>query len=429
MCANRSPVANVVSGLFFPQRERLGLDSRELSPGTISMIVFTGGEVHSSKRATVLLKRLGMGVSCNTVQRVLGDVGDELVELRDNDTLSSEKIESPPQLAVVQCDGGRILTRRPNCGPGVHQQAWKETKNAGLFRMTSEESPEDPHPALPAAFADEVRVAQFAAMAVPEEDAGTTEKAVFLENSRQEGRAPPDGKHRPKVLLRTVLSSMANSAIFGHQMKHEAQQRRFDEASRRAFVGDGLPWNWTIHREHFSDYVAILDFIHVASYLYAAAVTLGETKEARWSSYLRLATDCWQGKSKQVARELHAWLHEQGVVDPTEIDQEHPLRAVVDAWRYLGNNHTRMDYPTYRRQGLPVTSSLMESLVKQINLRVKGTEMFWDRPQGAERILQIRAAILSEDERLDRYLKKRPGCPYVRRSTLHRPTRDLQSAA
>ena len=70
------------------------MDSRELSPGMISMIVFTGGEVHSSKRATVLLKRWGMGVSCNTVQRVLGDVGDELVELRDNDQLSSEKIES-----------------------------------------------------------------------------------------------------------------------------------------------------------------------------------------------------------------------------------------------------------------------------------------------------------------------------------------------
>ena len=378
------------------------------------MIVFTGGEVHSSKRATVLLKRLGMEVSCNTVQRVLGDVGDELVVLRDDDRLSSETIASPPQLAVVQCDGGRILTRRPNQGPGVHQQAWKETKNAGLFRMVSEESSEDPHPDLPAAFADEVRVAQFAEMAQPEEARENAEKPLFPE----EGLVAKDGKHRPRVLVRTVLSSMANSVTFGHQMKHEAQQRRFDEAERRAFVGDGLPWNWSIHREHFSDYVAILDFIHVASYLYAAAVIMEETKEASWSSYLRLATDCWQGRAKQVADELHVWLLEQGVVDPSTIDKEHPLRAVVDARRYLSNNHARMDYPTYRRQGLPVTSSLMESLVKQINLRVKGTEMFWDRPQGAERILQIRAAILSEDDRLARYLKSRPGCPYVRRSTL-----------
>ncbi len=40
--------------------------------------------------------------------------------------------------------------------------------------------------------------------------------------------------------------------------------------------------------------------------------------------------------------------------------------------------------------------------------------MFRDCPPGAERIRQIRAAILSGDERSDRFLKNRPGCPYVR---------------
>jgi len=43
-----------------------------------------------------------------------------------------------------------------------------------------------------------------------------------------------------------------------------------------------------------------------------------------------------------------------------------------------------MDYPRYRRLGLPVTSAPMESLVKQINTRVKGTEIFWDDPDGAD---------------------------------------------
>ena len=59
---------------------------------------------------------------------------------------------------------------------------------------------------------------------------------------------------------------------------------------------------------------------------------------------------------------------------------------------YLTNNRSRMDYSTYRRFGLPAASSPMESLVKQINLRVKGTEMFWDDPAGAEAILLLRAA-------------------------------------
>jgi hypothetical protein len=410
--ASQSATASVVSGLFFPQREQLGLDSRELSPSVVSMIVFTGGEVHSSKRASVLLRRLGLNLSCNSVQRVLRDVGDELVNLRDTRQLGSEIIEAPPQLAVVQCDGGRILTRQPNRGPGVYEQGWKETKNAGLFRMTSEEALVDPHPELPFAFADPVHVAQLAEMSHTDEEAA--ENPPFSDRDR----LPSANKHRPKVLVRTVLSSMADSTAFGRQMKHEAKQRRFDEASRKAFVGDGLPWNWTIHREHFSDYVAILDFIHVASYLYKAATILEPTPKLSWAVYLRLATDCWQGNVKQVVKQLREWLQRNGVVDPATVDKEHPQRAVVDAWRYLKNNQQRMDYPSYRKRGLPVTSSLMESLVKQINLRVKGTEMFWDRPTGAERILQIRAAILSDDDRLERYLKKRPGCCYVRRSTL-----------
>ena len=44
----------------------------------------------------------------------------------------------------------------------------------------------------------------------------------------------------------------------------------------------------------------------------------------------------------------------------------------------------------------------MESLIKQFNRRVKGTEKFW-LEQGVEAVLQVRAAYLSEDDRADRY--------------------------
>jgi hypothetical protein len=76
-----------------------------------------------------------------------------------------------------------------------------------------------------------------------------------------------------------------------------------------------------------------------------------------------------------------------------------------------------MDYPRYHRLGLPVTSAPMESLIKQMNLRVKGTEMFWDDPLGAEAILHLRAAALSDDGRLTDYLSQRPGWPFHRRTT------------
>ena len=49
----------------------------------------------------------------------------------------------------------------------------------------------------------------------------------------------------------------------------------------------------------------------------------------------------------------------------------------------------------------------MESLIKQFNQRVKGTEKFWNKG-GAESVLQIRAAYLSEDDRSDAFHQARP---------------------
>jgi hypothetical protein len=57
----------------------------------------------------------------------------------------------------------------------------------------------------------------------------------------------------------------------------------------------------------------------------------------------------------------------------------------------------------------------MESAVKEMNFRVKGSDMFWNNPAGAEAILQIRAASLSDDDRLARFLSHRPGEGKLRR--------------
>ena len=54
----------------------------------------------------------------------------------------------------------------------------------------------------------------------------------------------------------------------------------------------------------------------------------------------------------------------------------------------------------------------MESLVKEINARVKGTEKFWNDGASGEAILQIRAAALCDDDRLTSFLNSRPGHPF-----------------
>jgi len=89
-----------------------------------------------------------------------------------------------------------------------------------------------------------------------------------------------------------------------------------------------------------------------------------------------------------------------------------PRKVLAETITYLRNNRSRMDYPRYRQEGLPLTSAHMESLVKEIGYRVKGTEKFWNDGQSAESILQIRAAVLCDDDRLEHHLRNRPGNPF-----------------
>lgn len=198
-------------------------------------------------------------------------------------------------------------------------------------------------------------------------------------------------------------------------MAREAKRRRFGEADRKAFVADGLTCNWSIHAEHFENYVPILDFTHAVSYLFTASmVCLGKSEQA-WQMYCHWMRTAWRGEIAAVIDELTAHQDRIGMPpdDASEDDPREQLRRVIG---YLANNRSRMKYEEYRKAGLPTTSAWMESAVKEMNYRIKGTEMFWNNPAGAEAILQIRSASLSDDDRLVRLMTNRPGQTYLRRS-------------
>jgi hypothetical protein len=97
---------------------------------------------------------------------------------------------------------------------------------------------------------------------------------------------------------------------------------------------------------------------------------------------------------------------------PKDCDEKDPRKLLAEAITYFENNASRMDYPRYRKEGLPLTSAYMESFVKEMNYRVKGTEKFWSDGPSGEAILQLRAAKLSDDERLSRHMRSRPGNPF-----------------
>lgn len=398
----------------------LGLDPRESTPGFKRQAVILNAETRSFKRASIVMQQvIGLEVSANTIERICLDVGDDLEAVREDDwktVLTGEA--TVPEVALVEFDGGRIRTRNSGCGPGVHfsGKGWKETKNAIFVSAQSTPTEVDAEPDPPACFLDPDHVAKLTEQAKTKENARADDSLPEEQTAAREHQPrPPRPKHKPQRILRTVLSSMKSSEEFGKQMSREANRRRFSEAKRKAFLGDGLTCNWSIHAAHFRDYTAILDFTHAVTYLFKASIICCGKNDAAWSAYTRWMTTTWRGNVREVIDELQE--HQQRIglppEDAADDDPREQLRCMI---QYLQNNQGRMRYDEYRCQGLPTTTAWMESAVKEMNYRIKGTEMFWNNPAGAEAILQIRAAALSEDNRLVRYLTHRPGSDTLRRS-------------
>lgn len=381
----------------------------------------------------MLSKLAEVSVSVPEILELSGMIGQELCEhlgqqaaAHAEHTLEPQHAE-PPRLAAVSMDGGRIMTRA-EAGRGVHDQAWKETKNACLMTMSSSPSERDPHPELPACFTDRRYVEQL----VREVHSSTSSsekrgkmpaisaETEVLAATPSESSDPalrtrrPGNEWRPKRLMRTCVSSMVSSDDFGPLVAGEAQRRGFYQAARRAFLGDGQAWNWTLHATYFRDFVPIADFVHPLGYVYDAAKVLSPGDP--WPMYLRATTACWQGRVADVLSELRAWQAAHPALPDEKLPDDDPRSIVQGTVTYLANNQPRMDYPAYRREGLPVSTSMIESLIKEINYRVKGTEKFWNRPEGAEQILQIRAAALCDDDRLSQWILHRPGSHFYRRS-------------
>src|SRR5208337_4207542 len=121
-------------------------------------------------------------------------------------------------------------------------------------------------------------------------------------------------------------------------------------------VSDGLPYNWAIQKRHFREFTPILDFAHAVEHLYEAARSVDDDAERRWTDYLRWARECWGGNVLQVLTELREHQRRVGL-PPKDCEKTDPRKVLADALGYFQNNLGRMDYPAYRRQGLPTTAN------------------------------------------------------------------------
>jgi hypothetical protein len=404
-----------------------------LSPAVQEQVTRQGARLHGFEKARDSLRDFGCDLNTKRIERQTERIGGErvaeraaVVEQFQQLTLV-EKCSPPPgvtvpDVAAVSCDGGRLQTVDPS-EKGTH---WHQYLAADLRVLDSQMLAEDPEPALPEIFRDEQRMGRVVA-GISHKIAGTEAPADPEDAARDHARESrvvdallsEPAEHaaqrrsttrrinQPRTIAREVLASRRQSAPkFGLTMAASAWALGLFVAARKAFVGDGQAANWEIWERQFKAYgfVAVLDFIHALTYVYNAALA-GQTPAEGWRIYVRWITLVWHGRVADVLGELERRQQQLGA--PQDSDGEtHPRKIVAKSLTYLTNQQTRMNYPEYRRQGLPITSCHIESTIKQMNYRVKGTEMFWT-DAGAEALLQLSADLLCDSQPLDQFWTRR----------------------
>jgi hypothetical protein len=145
--------------------------------------------------------------------------------------------------------------------------------------------------------------------------------------------------------------------------------------------------------EHFGDCREIVDWYHASEHVWALARALygADTEPTRTWAAARLTE-----------------LHEQGApallrafrqVRPTTPEGRQALRQERG---YFRTNQTRMAYPSFVAQGLPIGSGAVESTARHlVQLRLKRPGARWSAA-GAQAILTLRAHLLSRPTRSTR---------------------------
>lgn len=393
----------------------------------LAKIVYAGVNNPSYQQGSRDLRELAeLTVSAKQMERVTDRIGVERCAERDAEVKAYQALPlvkrkgvpasvEPPEVAVVGVDGGRMQIWE-RCGDQSNSSAetlepeegttgthWREDKIGVVLQMKSQVSESDPCPEIPETFVDPTKILRLAR----ELKAKTAPREDGLRDPPDQEEPAAESTYEwkpPEITHRTLVASRCCWAEFGPKLAQAAWSQGFFGALRRAFVGDGSENNWTLWRNYFSSFVPILDFIHALSYVFAAA-TAGRPFPAGWACYVRWITWMWQGQVESIIAELAVRQTELGAPAQDEAETN-PKHVVARALTYLQNHKDQMRYAEYRRQGLPIMSSYVESAVKQFNFRVKGTEKFWSEA-GAEGVLQLRADDLSENQPLPAFWKRR----------------------
>ena len=167
-----------------------------------------------------------------------------------------------------------------------------------------------------------------------------------------------------------------------------------DEASEIVFSADGGNGIWSridnlISELSLSNAKRILDYTHakqninIVKKIVSDALKLSDKESRKFSTQIRELL--WNGNINGIANFVREKLSGK---------RKAPKAALKKLNDYFGD-HSRFQYKTFRDNGLPTGSGTVESAIRRvINLRIKGTGLFWKR-EHAENIIFLRSLVLT----------------------------------
>jgi len=328
--------------VFFPLDRQLALWEKHWSEEVAKLAVWLGGLV-SFEQAAEILRRVGqIAISESSVWRRVKRWGEEIKALEDAERVLANALprtgSSPTQRTEAQGRKGVAID-----GSMIHirGEGWKECKLGCVFDV-------EVHPTR------EVETNDF------------VERAHAVHTS--------------------YTAYLGGPEPFGQLLWAEAKRRGWEQTLETQALGDAAAWIWGLVQDHFYDSQPLVDWYHGTEHLAAVAHMMhgeGTLSATRW--YNAQKTVLFQGHADRIAQAL------------IQAAQAHPACA-QDLTReagYFEHNHRRMNYLEMREEGWLIGSGVVESAAKQYKGRLAGPGIHWSRP-GAERLLPIRSAILSD---------------------------------
>lgn len=328
---------------FFPLDRQLELGESRRSEGLACEIAYLSGAVSSFRLVAEILQRIGqITLSESSVWRCAQAVGSrfQAVEATERERANALPEQwNPPSRAAVSDQ--RMGVSMDGATLHIRGEGWKEVKLGVVF--------------------------DIAVKPAKDQETGESVDLAHAVNNR-------------------YVAHLGGPDVLGEKTWALARRGGWEQAQDTVVLGDGADWIWNQAALHFGRSHQVLDWYHAKQHLMVAARLRKQEGTAAFTRWLNSReTLLFQGHAVKLADELDKAARQ----DPANAEQ------LITAAGYFRNNQHRMNYIELREEGWPIGSGVVESGAKQFKARFSGPGMHWSR-QGAENLLPIRAAVLSE---------------------------------